>query len=525
MTDVGAPASDIESPDALLRRIYDEEFGFLPTNSSMKPVHVANALFRRILGVTTDFRPLGRVIRQYKKKNNKNFLVESNPNAAILADFGPRFADEYGNAPNEEVMTAFRSLAKETLGADGAAFDTGQSSFTLSHRRMITTDVSDNGSGDLLAGLLGAGAEAREPKARDLLQRLLEDDTDPWTTIGWPMLDVGEERDAALAGAALVRASRTAGLLATDSQDLLLSPTLRELRARFDQLADFEHTYGAKLTTLRRIVLFGCFSIHVHMTRRCGDVIADGPRPPILLDLFDGRRRSLREASAALQAGFRAIEQLVLYRIGEHIDTVCADGVDAFLDHLPISDEHDVLRLEYQAQRAGVEPRDALAEAYWKMGYSSVGPRRVGANGEERRRAQGLPWHALLALGRRSGYLLPYDDRGRGGKEHKRYGANAEFAEILVAATVEPGDPIDLDEFLDRLRDSFGIVIGRRVDFDVIRRNDLRLGAELQRSVSVNENDLRANLLAFKELMIEIGFAKSYADGRTVITTDVGRIR
>jgi hypothetical protein len=529
LTDTEVPASDIESPDALLRRIYDEEFGFLPTNSSMKPVHVANALFRRILGVTTDFRPLGRVIRQYKKKNNKNFLVESNPNAAILADFGTRFADEYGNPPSEEVMTAFRSLAKETLGADGAAFDTGQSSFTLSHRRMITTDVSDNGSGDLLAGLLNAGAELREPKARNLLHTLLEDDTDPWTTIGWPMLDVGEEREAALAGAALVRASRTASLLATDQHGVLLSPTLRELRARFDQLADFEDTYGAKLTTLRRMVLFGCFCIQVHMIRRCGDVIESGPRPPILLDLFDGRRRSLREASAAtLQAGFRSIEQLVLHRIGQHIKSICVDGVEAFLDNLPISSENDVLRAEYRAQRTGIEARDALAEAYWKMGYSSVGPRRVGgegADGDDPRRAQGLPWHALLALGRRSGYLLPYDDRGRGGKEHKRYGANAEFAEVLVAATVEPGDPIDLDEFLDRLRESFGIVIGRRVDFDVIRRNDLRLGAALQRSVSVNENDLRANLLAFKELMTEIGFAKSYADGRTVITTDVGRIR
>ena len=64
-----------------------------------------------------------------------------------------------------------------------------------------------------------------------------------------------------------------------------------------------------------------------------------------------------------------------------------------------------------------------------------------------------LPWNALLALGRRSGYLLPYDDRGRGGKEHKRYGVNAEFAEVLVAATVAPGDPVDFDDFLDDSRD------------------------------------------------------------------------
>jgi hypothetical protein len=133
---------------------------------------------------------------------------------------------------------------------------------------------------------------------------------------------------------------------------------------------------------------------------------------------------------------------------------------------------------------------------------------------------QGFPWNTLLALGRRAGYLLPYDNRGRGGKEHKRYGANAEFAELLVATTVTPGDPVDFDEFLDRLRESFGIVVGRTVDFDIIRHNDLHPGTAVRRSVSVIEADLRANLHAFRDLIIDIGFAKSYADGRTVITTD-----
>jgi hypothetical protein len=505
--------SEFESPDALLRRIYDEEFGFLPTNSSMKPVHVANGLFRRISGVTTDFRPLGEVVRQYKLKGNKT-LVEGNPNDAILTKYGSRFTDGYGNVPSDDKMTAFRSLAKETLGADGAAFDTGQSSFTLSHRRMITTDVSDNGSGDLLAGFLLAGADQRPARGAELVRSLLDEETDPWTMIGWPMLDVGDEREATLAGAAQVRAERVVDLLATEASGYFESPTLRELRARYDQLAEYEAAYGAKLTTLRRMVLFGCFCVHVHMVRRCGDVVPDGPRPPILLDLFDGRKRSLREASAAtLQAGFRAIEQLVLHRIVEQIAAMSGDDVEDFLDSLPVTDDNDTIRAEYDAQRLGVDPKDALAEAYWRTGYSGVGPTSV----------KGFPWHALLALGRRSGYLLPQDDRGRGGKEHKRYGANAEFAEVLVAATVAPGDPLDLDDFLDRLRESFGIVVGRRVDFDIIRHNDLRQGAALQRSVSVNETDLRLNLLAFKNLMIDIGFAKSYADGRTVVTTDEAR--
>src|SRR5262249_18360956 len=119
---------EFESPDRLLRRIYEEDFGFLPTNRSMKPVHVANATCRRLVGFTSDHIPLARVLRQYVKDQRAGYMEERNPNATILADFPGRFMDPYGNAPSDEHLTTFRSLAKETLGADGAAFETNQAS-------------------------------------------------------------------------------------------------------------------------------------------------------------------------------------------------------------------------------------------------------------------------------------------------------------------------------------------------------------------------------------------------------------
>lgn len=507
MTDT---ASEIETPKDLLRRIYDEEFGFIPTNSSMKPVHVANGMARRILGTQADFAPLAHLLRQYVDNQKGGFKEERNPNSAILEDCGERFTDRFDNPPSDEAMTRFRALAKDTLGADDAVFPTF-ASFTLSHARMVTNDISDNGLGDLLASFLMAGSPQRHDTAAALLRQLLYSDTDPWTTIAWPLLDIGDEQPAGLGATAQLRADRSAALLATDTQGNFVSPTLRLLRDRYDQLAGYEKAHGSKLTTLRRLVLFGAFVTHVHIIRRCRDVIPDGPQPPILLDLFDGRRQSLREASAAtLQAGFRAVEQLVVHRIHNHMTAVCGDGPEAFVAALPQSDQWGAVTREFEAQFAGRDPFDALAESFWKIGYSRVGPKEV----------QGFPWNTLLALGRRAGYLLPYDNRGRGGKEHKRYGANAEFAELLIASTVTPGDPVDFDEFLDRLRESFGIVVGRTVDFDVIRHNDLSPGDVVRRSVSVIETDLRANLHAFRDLIIEIGFAKSYADGRTVVTTD-----
>lgn len=507
-------AAPIETPDVLLRRIYDEEFGFLPTNKSMKPVHVANGLSRRVVASTNDFRPLAKVIRQYVTKQKAGYLEERNPNAAIIEAFPGKFQDLHRNPPTDERLTSFRALAKDTLGADGAVFESGQSSFTLSHQRMITNDVSDNGSGDLLASLLTVGSGSTV--ARDLLRDLLDRDTDPWTLIAWPMLDVGARSDAELSGVARTRSERVStNLLALGEGGQIASPTLRELRHRFDQLASYEKQ-GEKLTTLRRLVLFGCFAIHVHMIHRCADVMPDGPRPPILLDMFDGRRRALREASAAtLEAGRRAIEQLVVFRIRDYLAGVFKDEehIGQYLDTLADTPVNRLIVDVYQAERTSVGSVDALAEAYWKAGYSGVGPKE----------ARGYPWNSLRELGRRSGYLYPYDDRGRGGKEHKRYGANAEFAEVLVASVVAPGYPRQFDEFLDDLRHAYGIVVGRQGDFDIVRHNDLRLGVDLPRSVSFNENDLRLNVNQFRDLLIDIGFAKTYADGRTIVTADEGR--
>ena len=110
--------SEVETPKELLRRIYDEEFGFIPTNTSMKPVHVANGLARRVLGKQTDFRPLARLLRQYVDNQRGGFKEERNPNSAILTDYGDRFTDRFGNPPSDDAMTRFRSLAKDTLGAD-----------------------------------------------------------------------------------------------------------------------------------------------------------------------------------------------------------------------------------------------------------------------------------------------------------------------------------------------------------------------------------------------------------------------
>ena len=149
------------------------------------------------------------------------------------------------------------------------------------------------------------------------------------------------------------------------------------------------------------------------------------------------------------------------------------------------------------------EPVDALARAFVDAAFSKAREHPIGS---------------LVELGRRSGFLSPWANSGRGGKLQKRYTATAEFLEILVAATVDPDDPLEFPEFLDRLHNDFGILVGRPQDAPTIRRNNLS-SKQFGPPNSINEEDLRANVAALRNLLVEIGYGKNYADGRTVVTT------
>jgi hypothetical protein len=66
-------------------------------------------------------------------------------------------------------------------------------------------------------------------------------------------------------------------------------------------------------------------------------------------------------------------------------------------------------------------------------------------------------------------------------------------------------------------------VIGRPQDDAIIRRNNLHSGS-FGTPISIKEDDLRANVKALRRAIEEIGYAKRYADGRTLITTTPDRL-
>jgi hypothetical protein len=491
-------------PDELITRIYDADFGFQPTNKSIKPVHVANGFGRWLTHRSYATPALAQMLRPWVKVQKLNVLEERYPNSVILERYGEVFQATSGTVIDHSALTDLRILARGALGADDAVFDIpDKSSYTLSNERFLSRDPSDQRAGLFLARLLDAG----EPgSAAGRLRALLMSASDPWTVLGEPMLALGSAREESLTGDAAIIAALSDQLFEIGVEGNLRSPSLQRLRIAFDRLACFEAIEHSKLNSLRRLVLFGCFALHVHMLSRWSEVKPGQPRPPILLDLFHGKHTAIRDASrATVRAAGDAVEGLLHHRVTEYVIEALQESAnrEAFLSFGGVRERF----VHYLHAR--MSDAQALAEAYHDTGLEAVACQ---------------PIEYLTELGRRAGYMTPWAVQGRGGKLQKRYGLNDEFLEVLVAATVEPNDPLEFNEFLDRLLDDYGIIVGRPKDDDVIRRNNLN-EAQFGTPISIPEEQLRLNVAALRRAIESIGYAKTYADGRTLITThsDIAR--
>ncbi|MBC7077665.1 MAG: hypothetical protein H5T92_05085, partial [Synergistales bacterium] len=78
-------------------------------------------------------------------------------------------------------------------------------------------------------------------------------------------------------------------------------------------------------------------------------------------------------------------------------------------------------------------------------------------------------------------------------------------------------ETIYFGEFLERLFEKFGIVVGREEDIEIIRRNNI-YPEPFGLPTIVNEDELRKNKEGLRQHLEELGYAVSYADGVTIVT-------
>lgn len=490
--------------DEYLRRGVIDDLGYSPVSSSIKPVHIANGLGRAAVGEYYDPVLLNHALVRWAKRGAE----ERHSTSEFAAEAGTRLGT-LGTPAEHTKLNELRGLLRDVMGADDAVFDKNEyTSYTLTHKTHLTKDHNDRHTGDFLFRLLAADLGSGPSPALALLRRLLTDDEDEISSLAWP-LTVGEP--ATVYELDSTDRPTSLALRSHDGKQAFRSPIARELRSAFDRLAKFENARGSKLQSLRRVVMLASMAIYLHLVHRVLD-LGDGRsyksrRRPMLLDFTHGGWTQTALAShGTYTLAVKGIEEMMVLGVRGALEQEHAQWTKRRFMQLA-----DSLTFQGSASRQA-QKRGQLLDVFNSYAAESnildaAAYAIVDGLVDE---MSGTPIDFARSLGVRSGLLAPRGNRA----VKKRYAPSAELLETLLVATIDIDQDLELSELADVWAERFNILIGAR-SADSGDLSDWAIN-------NATKEDLTANASALRERLIDMGYARRYADGVTVIRVGVG---
>ncbi len=490
----------------VLNGVYDDDLGWRPA-SKVKPVHIANGLVRAIVGERSDIKPLIEMIAWEKG----GAPIEERRHAALLErDWAEAICDL---ADSTDAFDRARRYLRGILAADGAVFPSPEfSSLTLTCAQMASSDRNDFGLGEFGVHLMSSARTEGLPAF--LAQRLkVKAPTDPITIAAWPLLR-GASHDADPTG-------RSAAAMKKKHSQAILS----ELRSAAESLESHERAQGNRLRSLERAVHFVCVATLAHAQAVSADGKLDRRAPALLVT-------DVEKGSTLATASERSLKQIhdgfthwLARRLGERLEHGRALDADGTVLELPrTTDGREVRKLlrtiggakgkhELPDDDLLEERMSAFNEARLEHGKDEVslvlGKTLVDCYLNEY--LSGGPRDALTRIGARAGLLYPHY---QGRSAEKRFQPSTPVLDMLVRACVTEGAPVPLGEFLSRLWQRFGLLVGGRRDADTGLDDAAYLHSH---NLSVDAHELRANTEALVSQLSTMGLARRYPDNVTFI--------
>src|SRR5579864_8300547 len=244
-----------------------EETLFYSPKIEIKPVHLANGLFRA-------------ACRKYTEASDLHTAI---------------YPKAY---PNSNVDEQIRGVLNSILSADGALFTREQmSSYTLSHISHITIDNHDRRTGEWLYTILTHNSGEGQSPALELLHILLNQDnrqrSDEISVLTLPLTRTKFE----LKDFKPQMTDQRPSSLRVNETGTFCDPLLSSIRKGFDRIAKHDRgkgNFGEKLDTLRRLVIWGCFSIYLHLAN--SGSLDRQKRVPMMLCMVESPSPTLRQA-------------------------------------------------------------------------------------------------------------------------------------------------------------------------------------------------------------------------------------
>lgn len=478
--------------------IEHEYIGFSPNTTNVKPVHLANGMFRNLLGEAYETQRLFQFV--FSAKSDGEI-----PNGHRVEQVFQWLRDEdrisEGDV-SQESASAFRSTLLKIVSADkpSAVSTSGMESYSAGFAAFVSNDRVAQDAGEFL----GLWFSRQAPAFSQLIADSIADASDPITILAEPLFGRAKPAKMQLENPENIRCFQ-------EGCPPAVSLGMQKLAATAERVAPQLSQHPNKLVRLRMIVLFSAFLV----VRYLADLehLYTGKsfrRPAFLLDVLPGDRSEMRLASQhSYILACQSITRFYAWMFADYLRTQQPDP-ERLASDFPVysrptrkafgkskdKDDQSIFAEVWQeaASRAATE-----AEPYLIYGQAVYDILALFS---------ASPVQYLTSIGIRCGLFWPPHNF----QPTKHLALRQDLLEVLVRSVVNPGEVLDLQTLETRLWEAFGILVGGRPD-------DANL--LLERGIyQADDRALADNQAAFAQKLSDLNFARLLADG--VLEIQVG---
>lgn len=477
-----------------------EYIGFAPSTTRVRPSHLANGMFRTLIGETYDTSTLFRFVVTAKHDGSIPYGHERTELYEELSSKGRIDVQAVSSSDVERLRLKLRKIVsadgtvyidkEKTAKRAGSRFD----SYTGGSRRFLSTDRSFQDAGEFLATWMKRDA----PDYCTTIVRALDDTTDTITLIAYPLLQ--EHTSQSLGEIGEIEETGARSLRGRCPQRLKEQMRLSSLGAT--TLSSHMAQHPDKLFRLRMAMMYGAFSIIRYLADlEYGYGLAER-RPPMLLDFSGAITRPIRMASESSYISLcRSLSRYYTWMLGDFLrdnfaETVSLDVPPTYGKKVKDSD----LQLYDEIWKTSLNEAQESEDKYQVLGQAIYDILAMDANA--------TPINYFKQIGLHSGLFWPPSKFVTA----KHLTPRRDLLEVFVRSVVQLGETIDLGEIQQRLRHSYGIIIGGLPD-DI----DYLLDSGIYQA---DAKALEENQMAFADQLKDLNFARHLADG--VLEVQVG---
>ena len=477
-------------------------YGFKATSRSLKPVHLAQVIFGHSVGHIHSPENLFK----FTEKPSKT------PSEDLPEEIREKF--EFDRREIDEQLDRFRQTVRKVLGNDNALYATQRGSApTCTSDWFLIDSAAGVNAGRFLYHLIKESDSDLEEK----LTAQLTDHHDSISVLFRPLVKDAEQESAT------VKEWQGPDVDDPISDDKIASNFVGGFETLSTHLK--ERTSGAVNypRDLRRVVKFSGFALYTYMANRHNEIRDDGnERENLVPQLFNyTHEKDNPVAHASLEC---------YDTVSTEVQATSRLGVEAELDKRGFRDtteysedkilqkieDHELLDLNRKSDTKLENDYDTFRYLFEGDPADDVFDRMVNTVTDaihQSRYKTYTPVDTIQTYGWRMGLLKPRGNRAN----ERRFSPDPELLEPILLSVMEPGEQISLQDLCNRLRRKYGIIVGgTENDRDHLDQWDIAVGASAIESDPLSNR----NYEAFKQAVIELGFAREYADGVTIVSTE-----